>query len=134
MWLRVVGTILVVSGTTGAAYLEWARHRLSGEVLTKDRQLPRPWPYPDNWLWRWEQRINIANPAPPGTLKFEGEIETVRERLANWVNLSMVAIALGLVPWLLWFHRQWIDHRVSQDVADYGEGRAIPRDRYLPPD
>jgi hypothetical protein len=129
MWMRAVGAVLIVSGTLATAYLEWARYRFSAAVLMKDRAWPRPWPYPDEWLLRYERRLNAADPAPPGTVKLEGEIETVREHLADWVNVSFAAAVVGAAPWAVWLRWRLKNRRATQDMMDYAEGGAAQHDR-----
>jgi hypothetical protein len=62
-------------------------------------------------------------------LKLEGEIETVRERLADWVNVSFAAAAVGAAPWAVWLQRRLKNRRGAQDMMDYAESGAAQHGR-----
>src|SRR4051812_13527035 len=86
MWLRILSSVGVVGGLLAAAYLGWAWHRMSSEVMRADRPWPRPWPYPDGWVHRWERRLDAderRRSAGLGhtRLKVEGEEVAVRVRV-----------------------------------------------------
>lgn len=60
------------------AYFGWALHRISPSVLMDDGAWPKPWPYPDSWLLKLNNRYDAIYPAPPGCIKIHGEIPRVR--------------------------------------------------------
>ena len=90
IWL-CAGALLV----TG--YLGWAFHRVDVIAFVSERH---SWPYPDDWLVRWERYLDAAHPAPPGAVKLEGEIDRVRFYLVVWIVVS-ASIALGSFAWLM---------------------------------
>jgi hypothetical protein len=96
MWRQLLGALVVVWGLTGSTYLAWCQHRVSFPVLMHDSAWPRPSPYPDRWLARWYDRINAANPVPPGHVKMEGEWYELQARLRAYTLLPVVVIALGV--------------------------------------
>ena len=103
----ILALVIFVIGFLAASYLGWASHRVSESVLFREdgKTWPRPWPYPDQWLFRWEQQLDAAHPAAPGTIKMEGELPRIRLYLHGWICLSAVVAASGFI-WLLILRRR----------------------------
>jgi hypothetical protein len=98
---RIFALLTFVLGLLVASYLCWAWHRLTGSVLMADGHLwPRPWPYPDVWLYHWEQQLDAARPTPPGTLKIHGEFALLQFYLSCWIGLSLI-VSFGAFIWLM---------------------------------
>ena len=79
---RVLSLFLASLSFVMASYFGWASYRISGPVLFEEMRegnpnWPRKWPYPDEWLWRWNDRLDAEDPGPPGTLKMHGELPTM---------------------------------------------------------
>ena len=131
MWLRTLSAVAVVGGLLGAAYLGWACHRLSYEVMRSDRQWPRPWPYPDRWLLRWARRLDAEDRrrsaaeaaergVPPG-LKMEGEVFAVRLSVGAGAAGCLVVSAAGLVPVVIRHRRRAAARAATGEAGDYAE-------------
>ena len=122
MWLRMIGVVVCFAGVLPAAYSYWCSYRVSGAVFVSDKNWPRPWPYPDDWLLRWEQRLNKARPMPPGTIKVEGEFPTIEETLVQWSRASFSVAAVASAPCVVWFFRSIRRPRGrTGDAVDYSE-------------
>ena len=101
MKARAFALFVFVSGLLVASYLCWAWHRTTGSVFISDSALwPRPWPYPDGWLYRWEQHLDAARPALPGTIKLAGEWQLLHIYLSGWIVLSLLA-SCGSCIWFI---------------------------------
>jgi hypothetical protein len=74
------------------AYFGWAWERVGHYVLVKDQKWPRPFPYPDQWLWALNNYFDAKYPARPGEIKLHAEIDRVR---------LVLLIALGSLT-LIW--------------------------------
>ena len=98
---RLLSAVVILWGVTGAGYLTWCQHRASTPVLMHDVDWPRPFPYPDEWLSRWYDRIDAENPPPPGTRKICGEWYCLQGRARAWTLSALVVTALGLAI-LVW--------------------------------
>jgi hypothetical protein len=91
-----------------ATYLGFAFARISNTALAEDNQWPRPWPYPDQWLLRWNDQLDAEYPAPPGTLKIHGEIPRMRFRLLVGFSAFFLAggVCLARPVLYLWRRKQ----------------------------
>jgi hypothetical protein len=83
---RVLALCLSIGSFLITAYFGWASYRISGPVLFEEMRegnpnWPRKWPYPDEWLWRWNDQLDAEDPGPPGTLKMHGELPTMQMKL-----------------------------------------------------
>src|SRR5258708_37609 len=127
MWYRSISAVLVFTCVPTGAYLYWCSYRVSWAAFVSDRNWPRPWPFPDKWLLRWEQRLNRARPAPPGSVKIEGEFPAIGEMLANCAAASLAVATAWSIPWLIWFYRRMRRPRnLMGDAADYCELKKPP--------
>jgi hypothetical protein len=95
MWLKVFGSVALVSGLIAGAFFVWCDRRWDIPVCLKDTQFPRPWPYPDGLLVRWHDRIDAENPSPPGHKKIEGEYYTLKGRLHRYAAPSFSLAVVG---------------------------------------
>jgi hypothetical protein len=120
MRLRILSAALSVAGLIAASYLGWAQYRFSSDVMRSDQLWPRPWPYPDEWLIRWEERISEENPARAGVIRIHGGMDTVRSRLAGWTAVALMATAIGLAPWVRWY-RSGSPKPLTGERADFGD-------------
>jgi hypothetical protein len=102
MRARQYALCLFVVGLLVTSYLCWAHSRIRSVALVSERHT---WPYPDQWLIRWEQRLDAAHPAAPGTFKIEGELPRMELYLDGWICLSAVA-TLGSLAWVLPLRRK----------------------------
>jgi hypothetical protein len=98
-------------GMLATTYLCWALHRSSINFF--DSQWPRPWPYPDNWLWVWEHDMDIASPASPGFMKLDGEWQRQCICLYGLIGLSLIIAFSGFI-WLTKFRA---DRRIWFGIA-----------------
>lgn len=113
MWLRLVGALVAAAGLLTAAYLGWARYRISDPVSVEPGW-PKPWPYPDEWVLRWVRRL-CHDPA----LRSEGKTEVARRRLAGWATAGLAVAALGSMPLAIWYRRRTLARRPTREAADY---------------
>jgi hypothetical protein len=101
MKARTFALVGFVTGLLAASYLCWAWHRITGAVLIADGHLwPRRFPYPDQWLGWWEQRLDAARPVPPGAMKLDGEFALLQFYLSCWIGLSLI-ISIASLIWLM---------------------------------
>jgi hypothetical protein len=101
MKARTFALVGFVTGLLAASYLCWAWHRVTGAVLISDAHVwPRPFPYPDQWLGWWEQRLDAAHPVSPGFIKLDGEFQRLQTYLSGWIGLSLI-ISFGSLVWLI---------------------------------
>jgi hypothetical protein len=133
MWVRILSGGLVAGGLLTAAYLGWAHHRMSYEVLRSDRGWPRPWPYPDGWLHRWERRLDAADRRRSAELghtglKIEGEEFAVRIRVGGGAVGGLLVAAVGLVPWAVRHRRRAAARGATGEAGDYADGFRPPAD------
>src|SRR6185503_13874913 len=98
MRTRMLPIGFVVVGVLVTCYLLWALHR-SGSAIVTDSHWPRAWPYPDEWLMRWHDRLDAAHPASPGALKIHGELPRLHFYLWCSIGLSSLVAVLSFV-WL----------------------------------
>lgn len=96
--MRHLCSILVFVGACGLLYFGWSYHRVSGHVLVTDRGWPRPFPYPDGWLFALNNWYDARYPAPPGTIKLRGELKRVRLTTLGACAVAGVAFASGAAP------------------------------------
>lgn len=99
---RVIARCCFVGGILVASYLAWALFRIRVNAWHGS---PRTWPYPDNWLENWEERLNAAHPIGPESFKFYGESPRVQKYLCDCLGLALV-VALGGLIWLLILRRR----------------------------
>lgn len=128
MRLRILSAVLVVGGLLAAAYLGWAYHRMSYEVRRSDRGWPRPWPYPDDWLHRWERRLDAADRRRSAELghtglKMEGEEYAVRLQVGVGAVTAFLVAAAGLAPWAVRLRRR---AALRGEAGDYADGFRPP--------
>ena len=108
---RVLALCLSIGSFLITAYFGWASYRISGPVLFEEMRAgnpnwPRKWPYPDEWLWRWNDQLDAEDPGPPGTLKMHGELPTMQMKLMGWIFVSgligicLAVLGLRLVPYV----------------------------------
>jgi hypothetical protein len=127
MWVRILNGVLVVGGLLTAAYLGWAYHRMSDEILRSDRAWPRPWPYPDNWLYQWERRLDAEDRRRSAELghtglKMEGEELAVRIRVGAGAVGGLLVTAVGIVPWAVRHRRRVAAREAMGEAKDYADG------------
>lgn len=92
--------LFFISGVLAASYFSWALHRVSASVLISEgHSWPRPFPFPDAWLFHWEQQLEADHPPSPGTMRLQGELPRIRLYLSGWIGLSLL-IAIGSFIWL----------------------------------
>ena len=96
MKARRYALCLFIAGLLATGYLYWSFHRISNVALGHGQS----WPYPDPWLARWEQRLDAAHPASPGTIKLEGEFPRMEFYLEIWLGVAAVA-TLGCLAWAM---------------------------------
>src|SRR5262245_37052940 len=127
MWMRALGSVIAVAGLLGAAYFGWALHRLRDGAVLYAYERPRPWPYPDVWLLRWERQLEVGTMRRaaergdrPG-LRIDGEIDAVRARLLGWIGTSLAIGAAGLTPLVPWYQRKRRARLLTGEAADYVE-------------
>src|ERR1035437_6577635 len=101
MKARTFALFIFIIGLLVSSYLCWASHRVSETVLFNEdgKTWPRPWPYPDQWLWHWNQRLDAVHPAPPGSLKLEGELPRIRLYLSCWTWLFVITTLCSFIWW-----------------------------------
>jgi hypothetical protein len=92
---RFAGVLVILVGAATSGYFAWCGHRLSYGVLGEPGW-PRPWPYPDAWLLRWERALDAADPAPPGHIKIHGELDQLRALVWFYAACGGLASAVGL--------------------------------------
>jgi hypothetical protein len=92
---RFAGVLAMLIGAATCGYFAWCGHRLSYGVLGGPGW-PRPWPYPDEWLLRWERDLDAAEPAPPGHIKFHGELDQLRRLVRLYAECGGLVFAAGL--------------------------------------
>lgn len=108
---RILALSLAFASFLVAAYFGWASYRISGPVLFEEARAgnpnwPRKWPYPDEWLWRWNDQLDAEDPGAPGTLKMRGELPTMKMKLMGWIFVSgligicLAVLGLRLVPYV----------------------------------
>jgi hypothetical protein len=97
---RLLSAVAILWGLTGAGYLVWCDHRVSMPVLMRDTAWPRPFPYPDDWLKRWSDRIDAEYPLPLRYMRWGGFGE-LQGRVRAWTISALFAAAIG-VAILLW--------------------------------
>jgi hypothetical protein len=66
----------------------------------RDTAWPRPFPYPDDWLKRWSDRIDAEYPLPLRYMRWGGFGE-LQGRVRAWTISALFAAAIG-VAILLW--------------------------------
>jgi hypothetical protein len=97
--------ILVIPALLGVIYFAWSLHRTSFSILIGDPQVPRPCPYPDQWLAALNDWYNARNPPSSDSLKLHGEWDRVRVTVALalasclWV-LVISIVRVGVPGWL----------------------------------
>ena len=62
--MRILATCCLIVCVLVTSYLCWAFYRIDDSVLETDSDWPRPWPFPDEWLLKWHNRLDAAYPAP----------------------------------------------------------------------
>ena len=93
MVLRRCLKAVAVIGLLGMLYFGWAFERTNGQTLVEDMgHWPRSFPYPDRWISDLDQHYDHLYPAPPGTIKLDGEFRRVRITI-----LAMAAVCVGLL-------------------------------------
>jgi hypothetical protein len=122
---------LMVGATLVAIYMAWATQRISPSVLAGDDRWPRPWPYPDGWLFAWERKLESTRQFFPIESKGMGQTERlmVRVRRLEW-SAGGVAATSALV-WMLVCWRASSRHRLTGAAADYADG-LVPGSDGLP--
>jgi hypothetical protein len=93
---RFAGVLIMLVGAAICGYFAWCGHRLGYGVLGEPGW-PRPWPYPDEWLLRWARAGDAADPAPPGHIKFHGELDRLRARVRLYAACGGLALGVGLL-------------------------------------
>lgn len=93
---RFAGVLVMLVGAATCGYFAWCGHRISYPVLGEPGW-PRPWPYPDEWLLRWERDLDAAEPAPPGHVKFHGELDQLRRLVRLYAECGGVASVVGVI-------------------------------------
>ena len=108
---RSLSLCLAVASFLVAIYFGWALHRISGPVLHEEMRAdnlkwPRKWPYPDEWLWQWEDQLAAENPPPPNSIPIHGELPRMEMKLRGWIVVSglvgacLVLLGFRLVPYI----------------------------------
>ncbi len=87
---------IAIFGAIGSLYFAWSLHRLSGAVLTEDPQWPRPFPYPDHWLWNLDQWLDARYPTPPDHIKLHSELPRVRFTIGSALAICLLVLAAGI--------------------------------------
>ena len=107
---RIIPFCLFIGGILVASYFGWALHRISGMVLVSEGHAwPRPFPFPDSWLFQWDHQLEVAHPPLPEHMNMEGQLPRIRSYLAIWIGLSLL-VAFGSFIWLAILRRR--DHDV----------------------
>ena len=106
MKTRKIALSVFVIGLLVTLYLCWAWYRTTRSVLISEGAMwPQPWPYPDKWLYGWEQRLELANLPPPGVEARQWHL--LHTRLSYWIGLS-AAISIGSYVWVILLRKR--DH------------------------
>ena len=119
-----ITAVLMVIATLVSAYMGWATHRISPGVLASNDRWPRPWPYPDGWLFAWERKLEETGRYYPIDYKGTGQIERLAKRVRR---LAWSAGGIAAVSALLWMFACWrgsAQHRLTGAAADYADGLA----------
>jgi len=86
--------LIGVASAIAAGYLGWSLYRISPNVIMDvamgESQWPRPWPYPDEWLARWNEQLDAQYPAQPGHIKLHAELPRMRWILGRWFALAVM--------------------------------------------
>ncbi len=93
------------------AYFGWASYRISGPVLFEEMRAgnpnwPRKSPYPDEWLWQWQDQLAAEHPIPPGSIPIHGMLPLMELKLRGWIIVSgfvgicFLVLGLRLVPYV----------------------------------
>ena len=99
---RWIGLVAFGVGVVACGYFAWCQHRLRGTtIVSESPDWPRRWPYPDEWLMRWERHLDAAYPTSPGHFKMHGELDRLRERVALCMvaTWSFAYCGLGVAVW-----------------------------------
>lgn len=92
---RIFAMCCCVGGLLATSYLGWALKRSSGStMIAEGRMWPRAWPYPDEWLLRWHDRLDAAHPEP-GAIKMHGEWPRLHFHLLGLVSASLILTVSG---------------------------------------
>lgn len=98
---RMLAIFCCAAGLLATSYLGWALKRSSGStMMAEGRKWPRPWPYPDEWLLRWHDKLDAAHPLPEKGIKMHGEWPRLHLYLLGWVSASLV-LTVGGATWLV---------------------------------
>ena len=125
MRLIHITATLMVSATLVSAYMGWATHRISPGVLASNDRWPRPWPYPDGWLFAWERDLDPIRryyPNHPIADKGIGETERLTKRVRRLAWGSSGLAAASALLWMLACWRRSAQHRLSGAPADCADG------------
>ena len=105
MKTKKIANALFMAGFFPAGYLGWALYRISGIVLVSERHWPRPWPYPDEWLQKWNQQLETVHPPLPGTINFHRQIPRMQIYLSGYIALAFFVMMVAII-WLIILHRK----------------------------
>jgi hypothetical protein len=117
MKIRAFAVFILITGLLATSYLCWALHRTTGSVWMTEYNAgihwPRPWPYPDIWLYNWEKKLDAEHPVGPKFVKFNGEWWRLQYYLCGLIGLSG-ATSLGGFIWLIILRRRSVE---AQPIA-----------------
>lgn len=86
----------------------WAFQRLTADAMVSDaRAWPRPFPYPDRWLWRLNDYYDARYPAPRGAIKLHGEIARVQLTVLVGAAFFILIALIGSIS----LAKQWREKR-----------------------
>jgi hypothetical protein len=98
---RIFALCCCVAGILATSYLGWALKRSSGStMIAEGRKWPRAWPYPDQWLLRWHEKLDATYPAPDRGIKLHGEWPRLHLYLLGFVSASLMLTVSG-AAWML---------------------------------
>ena len=79
-----------------ALYIGLAYSRVDDVALGASRD----WPFPDQWIIRWERSLDEAHVVPLDVVKIEGEFPRIESHLMLATNLfSLISIVLFICAW-----------------------------------
>src|SRR5688500_1410352 len=98
MKTRKLALTFFVLGLLVSIYLSWALYRTW--YSWDSEGWPRPLPFPDGWLLRWHDRLDIAHPITvPMGMKPHGEIYRLCKYLSVWLGSCLFVTLLSFL-WL----------------------------------
>ena len=101
----------ISAGIVASVYSYWALDRVSERVFVLEDDWPRPWPYPDPWLSRFERWLDQRYLVARGSIKLHGEFSRVRHTLSGCIAGGVPILKGGILLDIAAYRRPRKPHR-----------------------